>query len=130
MKIIAVILLLVLLPLFLGLLFEVPKPHMIYAQYILQFMGLLSLLFSIYLTIDVFTTHCKYDNNEIEFYSLWNGNRKLFWKDLQQIQFSENMKWYILTFNEKKKIRLSLYLIGSAFILKHLETLNIKLKLN
>lgn len=125
-KIVAIVSLFFSSALFIGLFLETLEPHMIYAQYLVRLVFSLYFAFSLYLVIDVFSTYCTYDNDKIIFYSLWNGKRELYWKNLQKIHFNQDMKYYILTFNEKNKIRLSLYLTKSAFIINHIYTLDIK----
>ena len=127
-KIVAVISLMISLPLFIGILFLQASPDELILTNFIRLLALLYLVFSIYVTFDTFTTYLKYNKEKIIFYSLWNGKREFLWNDLNRIQFSENAKWYILTFNNKDKIRLSLYLVGSTFIVEHLESLGLKLE--
>jgi hypothetical protein len=123
-KILALILLVISLIFFTFLIFEESKPN-----YFIIFLVLSFLIFSIYLSIDTFTTFLTYNKEKIIFYSIWNGKRKFFWNDVTRIQFHYEWKWYILTFKNKDKIRLSLYLRGSNLMVQHLESLGLELEL-
>ena len=76
---------------------------------------------SIYTFFECFYTKGSYDKNGLNFKSPWQGSRIYSWKDLLYIDFNDILNWYILEFNDGKKIRISSYMHGQNGLFKLLE---------
>ena len=62
-----------------------------------------------------------YDQEGIEFYTPWTGQKKEKWKDLESAELNDWCSWYTLTFKSGSRIRLSRYLGGHLSALKMAE---------
>lgn len=67
---------------------------------------------SIYLFGEYFNTHGIYTSEWIMFHSPWTGTKLEKWTDLKTINYESSYSWFVLTFEDEKKIRLSAYLGG------------------
>lgn len=67
---------------------------------------------SIYSFGEFFFVRGSYDDDGIEFYTPWTGNKQEKWRDLQSIKFNATLSWYVLYFRTDNTIRLSTFLSG------------------
>lgn len=70
--------------------------------------------------VDYFVVRGRYDDQGIEFRTPWTGTKVEQWNDLQSVEYSSQMGWYVLTFRSGKIIRLSMLLSGHAGVLEKL----------
>jgi len=69
---------------------------------------------SLYLLAEVLFTKGRFDEEGIYFQSIWGGKREKKWKDLISIDSNDTLSWYILTFKDGEKIRISYFLGGAG----------------
>ena len=67
---------------------------------------------TIYAVGEALFVYGSYDEDQITFSTPWTGTKSCTWKDLEEAEYSANWSWYVLSFNNGRKIRLSKFLIG------------------
>ncbi len=89
-------------------------------QYIpLGFLILMSGVGCICSFLEAFGVRGKFDEEMIELKTPWTGSKKEKWSSLQSVKFDGQMKWYVLTFQNGTKMRLSNLLNGYGLVLDH-----------
>jgi Bacterial PH domain len=74
-----------------------------------------------YCFAEYFSTRGTYDDNGIDFRTPWTGRKTESWSDLTDVEFNDQANWYVLSFRDGNKIRLSKLLNGHAGVLSVLE---------
>ena len=85
-------------------------------------------LFGIYGWAELFGTRGEFDASGIRFQSLFGGKRKFSWGELRALEYSESMHWYVLTFRNQQKIRVSIYMLGVRELLAVVDAQGIELE--
>ena len=91
---------------------------------ILFLIGMFGLL-SIYLWLEYIFTRGYFDDEGIKFRSFWGGRRYYPWQRMQAATFNSTAGWYILSFDDGQKIRISAYLHGQTQLKVKLSELGI-----
>lgn len=76
---------------------------------------------AIYSFGEYFLVRGNYDDQGIEFYTPWTGQKSEKWHNLRSVKFSGSMSWYVLRFKDGRTIRLSSLLSGHGGVLSKLE---------
>lgn len=74
-----------------------------------------------YAWLEYIFTRGYYDDTSIWFRSIWCGKRHYTWDQLKEMEFSASMGWYLLTFENDEKVRISMLLRGHGPLLEKLE---------
>ena len=80
-------------------------------------------LSAVYLLGEGFGTHGRFDAEGIEYRTPWSGHKAQEWSNLREVHFSEAMKWYVLTFADGTKIRISNVVHGHGPLLEQVRSL-------
>lgn len=78
--------------------------------------------------VDDFVVRGKYDDQGIEFRTPWTGTKVEKWSDLQSVEYSPHMGWYVLTFRSGKVIRLSMLLSGHGDVIETLDNMGFQVE--
>ncbi|PID66967.1 MAG: hypothetical protein CR975_00245 [Gammaproteobacteria bacterium] len=73
---------------------------------------------AIYAIGDTFFVYGNFNNKDIAFYSPWRGLRKQKLIDLETYSYNSIAAWYVLSFKDGTKIRISTYLGGYGHLIK------------
>lgn len=79
-------------------------------------------LFTVYTLGETYGTKGTFDSAGIAFRSPWAGLRTQQWSDLVGVRLRPSMSWWVLTFRDGSKIRLSTWLEGHGAVLEHIRT--------
>jgi hypothetical protein len=83
--------------------------------------GLLFLGLGLPLFMEFFGVKIAFDENSIYCYSPWVKNRIVVWDEIEEIEFSESMQWWVIKTKNKGKIRLHVFLSGIPTILEEIK---------
>jgi hypothetical protein len=72
---------------------------------------------AVYCFAEYFSTRGTYDDQGIDFRTPWTGRKTESWSDLREVTFNDQASWYVLTFHDGKKIRISKMLGGHGGVL-------------
>lgn len=91
---------------------------------ILSLIGMFG-VFAAYGWAELFGTRGEFDDSGIRFQSLVGGKRRFSWGELRSIRYSDSMHWYVMTFRNRQKIRVSVYMHGIRELLEQVEALDV-----
>ncbi len=81
---------------------------------------------SVPLVIELFFVRVGFNDVGLVCKSGWRRNRAISWADIEGIEFSQSMQWWVLTTKESGVVRLQIYLSGLDELLGELEKRGIK----
>ncbi len=76
---------------------------------------------SIYCFNEYIFTKGSYDEKGIIYKTPWTGTKQKEWSELEYIDFNDTLNWYVFTFKDGCKIRISTYMHGQKGLLEILE---------
>ncbi len=80
-------------------------------------------VFSIWGWAEVFWTKGYFDDETLNFQSIWQGKRRLQWSELRNVKYNQHLHWYVLHFRHGRTVRVSIYLNGHGFVLDKVASL-------
>lgn len=78
---------------------------------------------AVYCWLEYVWTKGFINNEGLGFQSIWQGRRYYTWQELVSVKYNNSCYWYVLTFKNGKKVRISVYLHGFIDVLEKLDEL-------
>lgn len=71
-----------------------------------------------YCFLECFWTRGTYDSDGLSFTTAWTGKKQQRWADLTEVSFNSYIGWYVLSFRDGQKVRISALLRGHPGMLE------------